>query len=81
MIKQFNFINISLQLLYVDSIKWDVPRIIRQRPAIRSWSLDMLTVRMESEMEAGGLGLGELDEPYVNEEAPRSPSSIEVPKK
>ncbi|KAJ9552188.1 hypothetical protein OSB04_016233 [Centaurea solstitialis] len=79
----------TLVLLYVDNIKCAIPRVIRQRPAIKSWSLDLLRVRVEIEIESGGLGMGEMKEPYqenlhVNCGAenminipPSSPSDIE----
>lgn len=73
-----------MQLLYVDSIKWDIPRVIRQRPVIRLWSFEMLRLRLETEIEAGGLGLGDHEGPFVpdeiNEEEnpPPSPSNMEV---
>ncbi|KAI3746853.1 hypothetical protein L6452_09295 [Arctium lappa] len=71
----------TLVLLYVDNIKWDIPRVIRQRPVIKLWSFERLRLRLESELEHGGLGLGDHAGPFVeveiNEERnpPPSPSN------
>ena len=75
----------------MDNIKCDIPWVLRQRPTIKSWSLDLLRLRLETEMESGGLGMGEMEEPYqqtlevnrgvenvINDVPPSSPSDIEV---
>ncbi|KAI3769727.1 hypothetical protein L6452_00840 [Arctium lappa] len=49
----------------VDQVKYDIPRVIRQRPVVKSWSLDKLRIREAEELANGGFGLGDFAEPYV----------------
>ncbi|KAI3771367.1 hypothetical protein L6452_02530 [Arctium lappa] len=42
-----------------------MPRVIRQRPVIKAWSLNKLRIREVEELANGGFGLGDFAEPYV----------------
>lgn len=50
-----------LQLLYVDSLKFDQVNVPRKRPAICYWSSEKIRFREECEQEEGKFGLGEFN--------------------
>lgn len=75
--------------MYVDNIKCGVPPVRRVRPAIKAWSSELLKMRVEAEIELGGLGVADFAEPYdenqsnedeveMTDEVPPSPVKIEV---
>lgn len=78
----------TLVLMYVDSIKCDVPPVRRVKPAIKAWSSELLKMRVEAETELGGLGVADFAEPYdenqenedeveMTDVVPQSPVRIE----
>lgn len=58
-------------MLYVESVRCDLVKIERGRPAICFWNVDKLRERERVECRTIGLGMGELQEPFqvINESA------------
>ncbi|KVH94959.1 hypothetical protein Ccrd_002973 [Cynara cardunculus var. scolymus] len=55
-----------MKFLYVDNIQCDVVHIIRERPCITSWSMDILRRRESIEISTGGFRIGNVVEPLVD---------------
>lgn len=66
------------QLCYVDGTKCNTFNIRRKRPPTTIWTAELLSEREHEELLAGGFGLGEIEEPFVEEEGDPTPEHIEV---
>lgn len=53
-----------LTLLYLDATKCKKVTVVRQRPAIKCWSMELMRQREFAEIDAGGFGLGDFEDPF-----------------
>ncbi|KVH96499.1 hypothetical protein Ccrd_001412 [Cynara cardunculus var. scolymus] len=70
-----------MKLLYVDTIRCDVVHMIRERPCIASWSIDLLRRRESIELSIGGFGISNVAETLVDEQhedRPRENKEIDI---
>ncbi|KVI05140.1 hypothetical protein Ccrd_016529 [Cynara cardunculus var. scolymus] len=53
-----------LTLLYLDATKCKKVTVVRQRPAIKCWSMELMRQREFAEIDTGGFGLGDFEDPF-----------------
>ncbi|KAJ9553673.1 hypothetical protein OSB04_017718 [Centaurea solstitialis] len=53
-----------LTLLYLDTTKCKKVTVVRQRPAVKCWSMELMRQREFAEIDAGGFGLGDFEDPW-----------------
>ncbi|KVH94963.1 hypothetical protein Ccrd_002968 [Cynara cardunculus var. scolymus] len=76
-----SLVNDNCGLLYVDTIRCDAVHMIRERPCIASWSMDLLRRRESIELSTGGFGIGNVAETLVDEQhedRPRENEEIDI---
>lgn len=66
------------QLCYVDGTKCNTFSVGRKRPPTSVWTMELLSERENAEVLAGGLGLGETEGHFVEEEEDPAPENVEV---
>ncbi|KVH87884.1 hypothetical protein Ccrd_024803 [Cynara cardunculus var. scolymus] len=70
-----------MKLLYVDTIRCDTVHIIRERPCITSWSMDLLRRRESIQLSTGCFEIGNVAETLVDEQhedRPRENEEIDI---
>ncbi|GKD52199.1 hypothetical protein Tco_1281175, partial [Tanacetum coccineum] len=65
---KLNFIVLFTSMMYVDGTICKDFRVGRKRPPTTMWTKELLKERELAEIKAGGLGKGELEGPYVEEQ-------------
>lgn len=66
------------QMAYVDGTVCDRFSVPRVRPPMKFWTYELLKERETAEIESGGLGMGELQGNYVEEDFDPMPDDEEV---
>ncbi|GJU02600.1 hypothetical protein Tco_1112938 [Tanacetum coccineum] len=55
-------------MIYVDGVQCKSLQRVRKRPTTSAWSAEVLKEREEEEIASGGLGLGEKESPFMEED-------------
>lgn len=69
------------QMAYVDATVCDGFNVPRVRPPIKFWTIELLRERELQEIANGGIGMGELHGPYIEEDIDTMPDDEEVKRK
>ena len=67
-----------MQMIYVDGTKCEALPMLRKRPPTITWSMEVLREREEEEIDAGGLGRGEIETAYMEEDDMGFPEDLDV---
>ena len=65
-------------MAYVDGTVCDQFNVPRVKPPLRFWTYELLKERETEEIDAGGLGMSELQGPYIEEDIDPIPEDEEV---